>query len=390
MVRFYFLVYRVCNRGQFCYNIIEMKKGWRDFLCIFCTGVFLFGTLYVPRAYAASELDNIQAQIKKTEQQNKKLTQQVDTSDRELESTKKKLVRAADRVSTLEEQRSAVAKKIDELDAQRKRLEAELQKNQERIADSAATILFVASHPSFDSENMREYVLTSAVLSGAADSFDAEIKTATEQIKELAKIREERAIEKEKLDRTAKRYANEKDELDKLLRTRSAQNQKLRSQQSALQKKLRDLSARAKSISELMAGVGSSEMSSDSRFSIRKLNKPVRGRVVVHFAEKTALGLKSDGWRIRVRGDALVMAPADGQVKFADNFKGFGKVVIMSHKNGYNTVMTNLGEINVMLGQEVLAGEPIGRMDPDKAEMYLEVRRGNKAVNPAQLFREDD
>ena len=237
---------------------------------------------------------------------------------------------------------------------------------------------------------MRDYVLTSAILSGAADNFDSEIARATEQIRELAEIRHTRAVEKEKLDRTAKRYADEKDELDKLLRTRSAQNQKLRNQQSDLQKKLRDLSARAKTISELMAGVGSTEMSGDSRFSIRKLNKPVRGRVVVHFGEKSALGLKSDGWRIRVRGDALVMAPADGTVKFADRFKGFGRVVIMSHKNGYNTVMTNLGEISVMVGQEVLAGEPIGRMDSDKSEMYLEVRRGDKAVDPARLFREED
>ena len=83
------------------------------------------------------------------------------------------------------------------------------------------------------------------------------------------------------------------------------------------------------------------------------------------------------------------MAPADGEIKFADNFKGFGKVIIMSHKNGYNTIMTNLGTINVMLGQEVLAGEPIGRMDSNKSEMYLEVRRGDKVVNPANLFKED-
>lgn len=359
-----------------------MKK----IIAVFVAGFVLSTT----PGWAASELANIQAQIKKTEQQNKKLSQQVASSDREIASTKKKLVRAADRVSTLEEQRSAVAKKIRELDAQRDKLERELQQNRERIADSAATILFVASHPNFDSENMRDYVLTSAILSGAADSFDSEIKRATEQIAELVEIRDQRAVEKEKLDRTAQRYSDEKDELDKLLRTRSAQNQKLRTQQSELQKKLRDLSARAKTISELMAGVGSTEMSGDSRFSIRKLNKPVRGRVVVHFAEKTALGLKSDGWRIRVRGDALVMAPADGVVKFADKFRGFGQVVIMSHKNGYNTVMTNLGDINVMLGQEVLAGEPIGRMDPDKPEMYLEVRRGDKAVDPARLFREDD
>ena len=264
----------------------------------------------------------------------------------------------------------------------------EMDKNRGRVADAAAGILFVASHPSFDSENMRDYVLMSAVLSGAANRLDEQIAHAQTQIQELEQVRDARAVEKEKLDRTAKRYNREKTELDKLLRTRSAQNEKLKNKQSELQKKLRELSARAKSISELSAGVGSSEMSSDARFSKRKLNLPVRGRVVVRFGEKTALGLKSDGWRIRTRGNALVLAPADGVVKFADSFRGFGRVVIMSHKNGYNTVMTNLGNIDVALEQEVLAGEPVGRMNPDKPEMYLEVRRGNNAVDPSRLFNE--
>lgn len=339
--------------------------------------------------FGTSELSKINAQIRQTEQQNKKLEEQVKASTREVSQTKKKLVKAADKVSSLEDQRSAVAKKIAELDAKRDKIARNMEQNRGRVADAAASILFVASHPSFDTDNMREYVLSSAVLSGAAERFEEEIQQATKQIAELEDIRNKRAIEKEKLDRTAKKYAKEKTELDKLLKTRSAQNEKLKNQHTALKKKLRDLSEKAKSISELSAGVGSSEMSSDSRFSRRKLNLPVRGRVVVRFAEKTALGLKSDGWRIRTRGDALVLAPADGVVKFADSFRGFGKVVIMSHKNGYNTVMTNLGNIDVMLEQEVLAGEPIGRMNPDKPEMYLEVRRGNKAVDPARLFKED-
>ena len=338
---------------------------------------------------ATSELSRINAQIAKTEQENKKLSQQVRTSQREVEKTKKKLVAGGEQVSNLEEQRGVVVRKIADLDAQRDRLTRSLDENRARISDAAASILFVASHPSFDTDNMREYVLTSAVLSGAAARFDDEIRDATEKIRELEKIRDARAVEKEKLDRTAKKYAAEKNELDKLLQRRAAQNQKLKTEQAALQKKLRELSARAKSISELSAGVGSSQMSGDARFSFRKLNQPVRGRVVVHFGEKTALGLKSDGWRIRTRGAALVMAPADGTVKFADSFRGFGRVLIISHKNGYNTVMTNLGDIDVMVEQDVLAGEPVGRMNPDKPEMYLEVRRGNAAVDPARLFRED-
>lgn len=349
-------------------------------------GLFLIFVAVEP-ASAATELSKIQNQIRQTEQQNKKLEQQVKKSDKDIEQTKKKLVKAAKQVSSLEEQRGIVSRKIADIDKQMKELNKSLEQNKTRIADSAASILFVASHPSFDSENMREYVLTSAVLSGAADRFDEDIQDATAKLEELEKLREQRAIEKEKLDRTAKKYEKEKQELDSLLRTRAVQNDKLKAEQISLQKKLKDLSARAKSISELSAGVGSSEMSESSRLSWRKLNLPVKGRVTVKFGEKTALGLRSDGWRIRTRGDALVTAPADGQVKFADSFKGFGKVIIISHKNGYNTVMTNLGTINVMLGQDVLAGEPVGRMDPSKDEMYLEVRRGNKAVNPETLFK---
>ena len=349
--------------------------------------VILFA--FAPMAYS-DDLQKIQSQIAQTEKQSQELSVKVASSERDIATTKKQLVKAADQVSALESRRADISKKIAELDERIDAITREIDKNRGRISDAAASILFVASHPSFDSENMHEYVLTSAVLTGAADRFAVEIERADAQIAELERVRDARAIEKEKLDRTAKKYTSQRNELDKLLRTRSAQNEKLKTRQADLQKKLRDLSARAKSISELSAGVGSSEMSADARFSRRKLNLPVRGRVVVRFGEKTALGLKSDGWRIRTRGDALVMAPADGVVKFADSFRGFGRVVIMSHKNGYNTVMTNLGSIDVLPEQEVLAGEPIGRMSTDKQEMYLEVRRGNQSVDPTRLFHDDN
>ena len=337
---------------------------------------------------ANDELAKIQKQIKQTELQHKKIEEQLKTSTKDVEKTKKQLVKTADRVSSLEEQRSSMAKRIAELDKQRDKINAELTQSRTGIMDATSSILFIASNPNFDAATMHDYVLTSVILSSAADQFDAKIMDATKKLEELDTIHEKRSIEKEKLDRSAKKYTNEKNELDKLLKTRSAQNEKLKNEQIAIQDKLKQLSAQAKNISELSAGVGSSEMSGDAKFSSRKLNTPVRGKLVARFGEKTALGLKSDGWRIRARGDALVMAPADGVVKFADSFRGFGKVIIMSHKNGYNTVMTNMGSIDALVGQEVLAGEPIGRMNPNRPEMYLEVRRGKNLVDPARLFNE--
>ncbi|MCQ2599418.1 MAG: peptidoglycan DD-metalloendopeptidase family protein [Alphaproteobacteria bacterium] len=356
----------------------------------FLIAFLLFGFVVLPVMAAPSELEKINAQIAQTQRQNQQLEQRVRSSMRAVDATKKKLVDTADQVSNLEEQRDIMTRKIAELDAQQAQLIQIMARDKKHIADAAAGILFIASNPSFDSADMHNYVLTSAILSGAADQFNDEIARADAQIKQLNDIRQKRTAEKKKLDKTAQKYADEKNQLDKLLRTRAAQNEELRNQQAALQKKLRDMSARAKSISELSAGVGNSQMSGDARLSRRKLNQPVRGRIVVHFGEKSALGLKSDGWRISTRGDALVMAPADGVVKFADAFRGFGRVVIISHKNGFNTVMTNLGDVNVMVGQDVLAGEPVGRMSSDKNEMYLEVRRGATVIDPAKLFKEDN
>ena len=296
-----------------------------------------------PAVGANTELSKIQSQIKQTEQKNKQIEQQLKTSARDVETTKKQLVKTADKVSDLEEQRNALTRRIAELDKQRDKINAELSQNHNDIANATAGMVFIAAHPNFDAESMHDYVLTSAILAAATDQFDSQIMDAT---------------------------------------------QKLKKEQKDIQNKLKKLSAAAKNISELSAGVGSSQMSSDAKFSKRKLNVPVRGKLVVRYGEKTALGLKSDGWRIRAHGNAIVMAPADGVVKFADSFRGFGKVIIMSHKNGYNTVMTNMGEIDALVGQEVLAGEPIGRMNENKPEMYLEVRRGKNSVDPARLFNE--
>ena len=348
----------------------------------------LCGVIMSPAFGGGGELAKIQTQIKQTEQQNEQIEQKLKTSEKDIEQTKKKLVKTADRVSDLEEQRSILVKRIAELDKQRDEITKELSVSYDGIADTAAGMLFIASNPNFDTQTMHDYVLTAVILNSVATQFDTKIMDATKKLEKLDKIRAERAAEKEKLDRSAKKYSAEKTELDKLLKTRSAQNNKLKNQQIEIQNKLKKLSTAAKNISELSAGVGSSEMSSDAKFSKRKLNVPVRGRLTVRYGEKTALGLKSDGWRIRTRGDALVAAPADGVVKFADYFRGFGKIIIMSHKNGYNTVMTNMGSIDVLVGQEVLAGEPIGRMDDNKPEMYLEVRRGKNSVDPANLFKE--
>ena len=143
---------------------------FRIIVALICV-LFGAGTGYA----VPSELDKIQTQIRQTEQKHKQLTEQVKTSDRDVEKTKKQLVSAADKVSSLEEMRAEIAKKIAELDAARAVISRELEQNRVRVADAAAAVLVVAAHPSFDTENMHDFVLRSAVMAGMSDNLDAAI-----------------------------------------------------------------------------------------------------------------------------------------------------------------------------------------------------------------------
>lgn len=349
---------------------------------------FIFSIFLLPPAFGANDLAAVQAQIKKTEQQNKQIEQQVKTSDKEVATTQKQLVSAAEKLDKLEGERGVIKDKISDLDAKRDALLASIRANKGRLGDAATGLIAIASNPSFSAADTREYILTSALLTGLSDQFDSEIKRAAKQISELEKILEERKNQQEKLDKTAKKYAEDKAHLDKLMRTRSQQNEKLKSQQYELQKRLKELSARAQNLSELTAGLSRAEVSKDESFSWRKMKSPVAGMLLRRFGDKSPLGLVSDGWLIKTRSGALVSAPADGRVEFADDFRKNGRVLILSHKNSYYSVLTGLATSDVLVGQEVLAGEPVGRMPESRAEMYLELRRGTKAIDPARLFNE--
>ena len=75
-------------------------------------------------------------------------------------------------------------------------------------------------------------------------------------------------------------------------------------------------------------------------------------------------------------------------MEFADHFRGYNRIAIINHNNGYYSVLAGMGALNILVGQDVLAGEPIGRMPESSPELYLELRQGSRAVDPARLFAE--
>jgi len=89
---------------------------------------------------------------------------------------------------------------------------------------------------------------------------------------------------------------------------------------------------------------------------------PVSGKRVRGYGDKDKFGVRSRGIVMRTRGEAQVTAPADGWVVYAGHFRSYGNLLIINAGGGYHILLAGMEEINVSLGQFLLAGEPIAAM----------------------------
>ena len=117
---------------------------------------------------------------------------------------------------------------------------------------------------------------------------------------------------------------------------------------------------------------------------------PAQGKRVHSFGERMPSGSVSKGMVIETRYSAQITAPCDGWVLYASEFRSFGQLLIINGGNGYHVVVAGLSQIDVQLGQFVLAGEPVGTMSAapkgksqDSAPvLYVEFRKEGRPVDP--------
>lgn len=131
-----------------------------------------------------------------------------------------------------------------------------------------------------------------------------------------------------------------------------------------------------------------------ARPSAANLVMPARGRLVIQYGDRDAEEpAASKGISIRTRGFAQVVAPYDGRVAYAGEFRGYGQILIIEHGGRYHTLLAGLDRIDAIAGQWVLAGEPVGlmgRAETDDPVLYLELRKTGQPINPLPWFATTD
>jgi len=117
---------------------------------------------------------------------------------------------------------------------------------------------------------------------------------------------------------------------------------------------------------------------------------PAQGRVISGFGAKGASGT-NDGINIAVPEGTPVRAAEGGTVIHADDaLKGYGKLVLVRHPNGYVSVYAHNGEIKVKRGESVKRGQVIAASGSSgnvtSPQLHFQIRKGSQAVDPMKML----
>ena len=197
--------------------------------------------------------------------------------------------------------------------------------------------------------------------------------------------------------RMRQRLARQRQELQ---RSRAAQMQLLRSirrNRKSLESLDQELNQQQQRLRRRVARL-TYKMTRSEGFAAHRgrLDPPVHGKVIGKFGHKIRvdgrqLSILRHGITYRARKRARVRAVADGTVRLAAPFDGYGQLVLLEHPGGYFTLYGHLSRVRVTDGTRVESGEALGRAGRDPLTgrwgVYFELRRGKRPLDPTDWLR---
>lgn len=118
--------------------------------------------------------------------------------------------------------------------------------------------------------------------------------------------------------------------------------------------------------------------------------KPVEGRISSHYGMRG--GEMHGGLDIAAAKGSPVRAAADGIIRKASWYGGYGNAVIIDHGNGVTTLYGHNSALEVREGQKVKAGELIAKAgstgDSSGPHVHMEVKVNGKKVDPEPWLKQ--
>ena len=341
-----------------------------------------------------SEIERITRQVSAEQVERDRLTQELRTSELSVGKLR-------DSLGEVRRERAERAARRAALAAEQRVREAEVQHNRAALAGQLrAAYLIGRQEPLKLLLNQKDPALVGrmfAYYSYFGRARAGQIKLIEDDMQRIAELDGELAAEDQQLAELEKQQRAQLHALEQARTQRThvlasleaqshtrAQNlERLRSQQAGLEQLLREL----RTAMERFPLEGN-----DAFARLRgKLAWPVTGRLVARFGDARAGGVRWDGVLVATERGAPVKAVCQGRVIYADWLPGLGLLTIVDHGDGYLSLYGHNERLYKAAGEPVAAGEPIAAAGDSggssRPELYFEIRKGGKPVDPRPWFR---
>jgi septal ring factor EnvC (AmiA/AmiB activator) len=211
---------------------------------------------------------------------------------------------------------------------------------------------------------------------------------------DLALQRSQLIAAQTELDRLQREQLDQQAKLNLVIAAESALLKKVRNEKEmgkALQQQLTESAGRLQNLlADLQRRKERSLPETTTEFETGKGNLPwpLRGKVIATFGSQVHPRYKTKtsnlGIDIKAPPSAAVRAVAAGRVAYADQFMGYGNLVIVDHGGGFYTLYANLTEMSAQVGTEVAAGTKVGIVTD---YLHFEIRKDGKSVNPIDWLK---
>ncbi len=359
---------------------------------------------------AANRLQDVEGALQESAKHQAEVNQEVESLSADVAALRSQMIATAAAIQSYEEGLSAIEIQIAELDAEAEATREELTRRGKQYAAMLDAMLRFARNPPEAALLMPaspiDTVRGAIVMRAALAPLQSGIRQDWEDLGRMAELREKITREQDEKLAAATNLKAESAHLDGLFARMVQVQKRALSDSTETAQRLAKLSGQAKDLKELLARLEAQQPKKHQAgakkpqvaslaplpqgthpFSAARgrLALPARGRVVHTFGQPTAGGLASRGVTIATRAGGRVVAPYDGSVVFAGPFRGYGQLLIIAQGEGYHILLAGLSRIDCVVGQWLLAGEPVGIMGPadnGDPQLYVELRHGGEPINP--------
>ncbi|KQP34176.1 hypothetical protein ASF27_00965 [Methylobacterium sp. Leaf102] len=337
---------------------------------------------------------------------------------RQAQATEDRMTRLEERLKTLGASEAAIRRSLDG----RRGVIAEILAALQRMGRRPPPAVLVRP------EDVLAVIRTSMLLGAVVPELRGEAETLAADLTELVRLKGLIAADREGLKNDLAGWAREQQRLNGLMAARKARLAEVESGLATERSRTAELGLQARTLKELLermeGEVASARRAADEaraaetrearatqerfaaagirdparlapkvRFADTRgdLPRPVSGVLTRGFNQPDGNGTTTRGISLTTRPKAVVSSPADGWVSFAGQFRSYGRLLIINAGDGYYLLLAGMDQIDVEVGQFVLAGEPVAAMGEGGAGttpasgdpvLYVEFRKDGGSIDP--------